>query len=331
MKPLAKPADDMAAFETALGDALVASGKLDRGALGRAMRVRAARSERLDQILPKLGLLSDADLAAALAEQLGLRLARARDFPVTPVLEDILSPRFLKEVGVLPLADGPEGLELAMADPLNAYAIDAVRLICKREVVACVAVPAEVESAIDRLYGRGDGGDGESVEEVRESGDGALEQDVERLKDRASEAPVIRLVNHLSTRAVEMRASDIHIEPFETRLRVRYRIDGVVRDMESPAERYRAAIVSRIKIMAKLNIAERRLPQDGRIKLSIRGKEVDLRVSTVPIHHGESVVLRVLDKSAVALNFIELGFDPGTLATFTDLLARPNGIVLVTG
>ncbi len=332
MKPLAKPADDMAAFETALGDALVASGKLDRGALGRAMRVRATRAERLDQILPKLGLLSDADLAAALAEQLGLRLARAKDFPVTPVLEDILSPRFLKEVGVLPLADGPEGLELAMADPLNAYAIDAIRLISKREVVACVAVPAEVESAIDRPYGRGgDGGDGESVEEVREAGDGALEQDVERLKDLASEAPVIRLVNHLITRAVEMRASDIHIEPFEARLRVRYRIDGVMREMESPAERYRAAIVSRLKIMAKLNIAERRLPQDGRIKLVIRGSPIDLRVVTMPTMHGESVIIRILDRGSIALDFATLGISGPNFDAFLGMLEQPHGILLVTG
>ncbi len=332
MRPLAKPIDDMAAFEGALGDALVASGKLDRGALGRAMRVRATRSERLDQILPKLGLLSDADLAAALAEQLDLRLARARDFPVTPVLEDILSPRFLKEVGVLPLADGPEGLELAMADPLNAYAIDAVRLVCKRQVVACVAIPAEVESAIDRLYGRsGGGGDGESVEQVRETGDGALEQDVERLKDLASEAPVIRLVNLLINKAVEARASDIHIETFESRLRVRYRVDGVLQEVEAPPNRFRAAVISRIKIMAKLNIAERRLPQDGRIKLAIRGKEIDLRVSVVPSMHGEGVVLRVLDRDTVVLDFASLGLEGKLLESYHGVLDQPHGIVLVTG
>ncbi|MEE8534852.1 MAG: ATPase, T2SS/T4P/T4SS family, partial [Kiloniellales bacterium] len=191
----------------------------------------------------------------------------------------------------------------------------------------------EVESAIDRLYSRDGGGDGdgESVEEVREAGDGALEQDVERLKDLASEAPVIRLVNNLITRAVEMRASDIHIEPFEARLRVRYRIDGVVREVESPAERYRAAIVSRIKIMAKLNIAERRLPQDGRIKLVIRGSPIDLRVVTMPTMHGESVIIRILDRGSIALDFATLGISGPNFDAFLGMLEHPNGILLVTG
>jgi general secretion pathway protein E len=156
-------------------------------------------------------------------------------------------------------------------------------------------------------------------------------EDVQHLKDQASEAPVIRLVGLIIRRAVETRASDIHIEPFENRLVVRYRIDGVMQETESPPRRFSAAVISRVKIMANLDIAERRLPQDGRIKLRLQGKEIDLRVSTVPTMHGESVVMRILDKGGVPLNFDSLGFEPDVLAKFTEILLRPHGILLVTG
>jgi general secretion pathway protein E len=157
------------------------------------------------------------------------------------------------------------------------------------------------------------------------------EADVERLRDLASEAPVIRLVNRMIERAVEQRASDIHIEPFEGRLRVRYRVDGMLGETEAPAEKLAAAIVSRIKIMARLNIAERRLPQDGRIKVVVRGKEFDLRISTTPSLHGESVVMRILDRDGAVLDFKALGFRDDTLKSYLSALERPHGILLVTG
>ena len=157
------------------------------------------------------------------------------------------------------------------------------------------------------------------------------EEDVDHLRDMASEAPVIRLVNLIITRAIERRASDIHFEPFEEQFRVRYRIDGVLHDVESPPKRFQAAIVSRVKIMAKLNIAERRLPQDGRIMLRVKGKEIDFRVSTIPTIHGESVVLRILEKSSILLDIEKLGFPRDTLEGFRALIQRPHGIILVTG
>jgi general secretion pathway protein E len=157
------------------------------------------------------------------------------------------------------------------------------------------------------------------------------EEDVNHLRDLASEAPVIRFVNLLISRAVEQRASDIHIEPFENELKVRYRIDGVLHDVEAPARRLQAAIVSRIKIMAKLNIAERRLPQDGRIKLRLMGREIDLRVSTLPTLYGESVVLRILDRSSIVVNLDSLGFPADTLKQFEKLITKPYGMILVTG
>lgn len=318
-------------YEKSLGERLIESGKLDAAGLDRARRVRADSGERLSSLLPKLGLVSERDLAQAVADELGLPLVRADAFPEQPLFEEHLSPRFLREAQVLPIAEEDGSLVVAMADPLNQYAVDALKLVAGRRLVTRVAVPADLEAAIDRLYPKGGTTlNAIAAAEAAESEEG-VDLDVERLRDLASEAPVIRLVNQLITKAVESRASDIHIEPFETTVRVRFRIDGVLREVESPPGRFRAAIVSRIKIMARLNIAERRLPQDGRIKLAIRGTPIDLRISTIPTMHGESVVMRVLDRTGVALDFTALGINEVSLRTYLKILERPNGIVLVTG
>ncbi len=322
--------EELSEFESALGSHLVDLGCLDRSGLDRALRLCESSGERLHSLLPKLGLVSERDLAGALASRLGLRLVGSGDFPEVPLLEEKLSPRFLRESHVLPLAEREGVLSLAMSDPLDGYAVDALRLISGRELELCVAEPSELEAAIERLYGPGGTG-GRLVEEVGEAGEEALDLDVERLKDLASEAPVIRLVNQLIGRAVEARASDIHIEAFENRLRVRYRVDGVLMEVDPPPNRFRAAIVSRVKIMARLNIAERRLPQDGRIKLAIRGVPIDLRVSTIPTMHGEGVVLRVLDRQEVKLDFASLGMSGPSLDRYLEVLERPHGVLLVTG
>ena len=200
-----------------------------------------------------------------------------------------------------------------------------------RNIELKVATPEDMEAAYERLYGNGKSAMGQIVDDLPGFDEDRGGDDVEQLKDLASEAPVIRLVGLILRRALDSRASDIHIEPFEQRLFVRYRIDGVIHEQESPPRKLSAAIISRIKIMASLDIAERRLPQDGRIKLSVTGKEVDLRVSTVPTMHGESVVMRVLDKGNVRLDFASLGFDADMRERFTTLLGRPHGVLLVTG
>ena len=198
-----------------------------------------------------------------------------------------------------------------MTDPFDTFTRNAVAAALSQPVTTAVAIPIEFEAAFERLYPEADDSQGTaiSLEEVVAS-TSPFEEDAERLRDLASEAPVIRLVNQLITRAVETRASDIHIEPFEDRLRVRYRYDGVLHEAEHPPPRLHAAVISRIKIMARLDIAERRLPQDGRIKLSVRGQEIDFRVSTIPSLHGETVVLRILDRSAVEFDYAKLGFAP---------------------
>jgi general secretion pathway protein E len=315
-------------FMRDLAQRLVETGKLQPSGLDRALRVNEETGETLASALTKLGLVSEIDLAAAYAAALGLKLLARADFPAEPLFEDRLSFRFLQQARVVPIEQGPDGAVLAMADPLDRFAIDAVRMAAGTPVEVRVATPADIEAALHSLY---DGGGEGAAGVAGDDGGVDAEADVERLRDLASEAPVIRLVNRMIERAVEQRASDIHIEPFEGRLRVRYRVDGVLGEAESPAERLAAAIVSRIKIMARLNIAERRLPQDGRIKVVVRGKEFDLRVSTTPSLHGESVVMRILDRDGAVLDFKALGFLDDTLESYLGALERPHGILLVTG
>ena len=315
--------------ERDLCQALVQAGKLDAGGLDRACRLQSNGSEGLLELLPRLGLISERDLAEAIARQLGLPLVGQRDYPDLPVLEDRVSARFLREAHVLPLSVDSDGIALAMADPFNRFAIDAVRVLARLPVKPSVAVPAELEAAIERLHGRDEVVTAQLVDITAGADDDAI--DADRLKDLASEAPVIRLVNQLIFRAIDRRASDIHIAPAEDRLRVRYRIDGILREVEAPPVKLRAAIVSRIKIMARLNIAERRLPQDGRAKIAVRGVPIDLRVATVPTMYGESVVMRLLNRDAVRLDFAALGIGGRNLDAYTKIIERPHGIVLVTG
>ncbi|MER2603740.1 MAG: type II secretion system ATPase GspE [Candidatus Competibacter phosphatis] len=314
-----------------LGELLVAHQKLTEADLQRARRVQEDVGEALDTLLLKLGLISERDLADALAAQLNLPLVRPGDYPETPATDGALSPRFLKDARAIPLAEDEQGLTVAMANPTDDYVLTALRLATGKTILPQVGIPSELEVAFARLYGSGRSAMGQIVDSIGLADDLTDEEQIQHLKDLASEAPVIRLVNLMIARAVESRASDIHIEPFENRLKVRYRVDGVLREVESPPSRLSAAVISRIKIMAKLNIAERRLPQDGRIQLRAQGKEIDLRVSTVPTLWGESVVMRILDKASVVLDFSTLGFSPHTLKRFVDILTMPHGIIVVTG
>jgi len=316
-----------------LGEILIERGKLDQANLERALRLQSETGEKLGALLVTLGLCAQRDVAEALSLQLALPLVDASGYPEFPILEERVSARFLREARALPVREDEAELGLAMADPTDAYTISAFEMVTGRAVRPMVAIPTDLEAALERLYGAGRSAVGQLVGDVETRTDelSSLDADVQQLKDLASEAPVIRLVSLLITNALEMRASDIHIEPFENRLIVRYRIDGVLHEVESPPRRLSAAVISRIKIMANLDIAERRLPQDGRIRLRVQGKEIDLRVSTVPTMHGESVVMRILDKGGVALDFGKLGFEDDALKVFLDVLLQPHGVLLVTG
>ena len=310
---------------------LVTAGKVQPQAMERAQHLAVESQERLESVLTRLGLITERDLAEALSQFLGLPIAAATDYPPQPILEDQLGRKFLREAKILPLKENPDNIVIAMANPLDGYVVQAVRFAVGKPVIPQVALPADLDAAHERLYGDGKSGIHEISGETNDLGGESIADDVDRLKDIASEAPVIRLVNLLITQAVEAGASDIHIEPMENELRVRYRIDGVLRPVDSPPHRLSSALISRVKIMAKLNIAERRLSQDGRIAMAVRGKDIDLRVATTPTIHGEALVIRILDRAHVELDLVSLGFDGIVLERFRGLLTQPHGIVLVTG
>jgi general secretion pathway protein E len=259
---------------------------------------------------------------------------KPEDFPKIPLVLDTVSSRFIRENRIIPLELKNGVLKVIMASTENREIVEALGVALASDVIVYESEARLIDDYIAKFYAQESQNinriiediNGDNLEYVRDE-----EEDVGHLKDLASEAPIIKLCNLLITRAVESRASDIHIEPFDDELKVRYRIDGVLHDIETAPKRLEAAIVSRIKIMAKLNIAERRLPQDGRIRLRVGEREIDLRVSTIPILHGESVVMRILDKKSIVIDLDLLGFLPDTLSNFNQLIKKPHGIILVTG
>jgi len=310
---------------------LVARGRLKENDLVRARRLLEENGEgNLVPLLTRLGLVSEREMADALSEVMGLPLVTAKEFPEAPPQNVSMSIRFLKQHHIVPIGETDSQVTVVVADPAETYPIQAVELATGKTVEIKVGFRSEIDDLIERYYGTGRSAMGTIVENLSDDATRS-EDDIEHLRDLASEAPVIRLVNLIIQRAVEQRASDVHIEPFESRLKVRYRIDGVLLEAESPPAASTAAVISRIKIMAKLNIAERRLPQDGRIPLRVQGKELDLRVSTVPTSFGESVVMRILDRESVVFDFHKLGFTDQFLSKFLKVLELPHGILLVTG
>ena len=312
---------------------LLEQGRIGADDLRKVKRLQQERGEPIWRLLLDLGFVSEEDLQPVRAQYLGVEVVQRKDFPKEPPALGTLNLKYLRHTKVMPLAQTNGTLTVAMADPEDFYTLQGLQVATGLQIEPRLARERDILEGLEMAYGNGKGaeaGDGTGADAELEflSDD---EEDVNHLRDLASEAPVIRFVNLLISRAVEQRASDIHIEPFENELKVRYRIDGVLNDVEAPQRRLQAAIVSRIKIMAKLNIAERRLPQDGRIKLRLMGKEIDLRVSTLPTLYGESVVLRILDRSSIVVNLNALGFPDDTLVQFESLITRPYGMILVTG
>jgi general secretion pathway protein E len=317
-----------------LSEILLESGKISREKLDKVISAQPQNTEGLAQRLVDLGLISETVLLETLSEHLEIPFVSLKEFPQQTVMLENLSEKFMRQYKFVPLSLEDHVLTIAVNNPYDLYACDAVRMVTDYEVKINLAREEEILDAVGKLFNTDTSSMGRIIEDIGKDTDELSlddEGDVDHLKDLASEAPVIRLVNLLITRAIELRASDIHLEPFEGDFKVRYRIDGVLHDVEAPPTRLQAAVISRIKIMAKLNIAERRLPQDGRIKLRVLGKEIDFRVSTLPTMFGESVVLRILDRESVILDLEKLGFPGYDLAKFRDLINRPYGIILVTG
>src|SRR5438309_6230974 len=313
-----------------LGQLLRERGLISEEDLKNALVLQQERTDKIGRILIDLGYVAERDILATVSDQLKIPIFQG-EYPAVPIEADRLPFRFLRAFNVIPVHLENGALRIVMADPLDLETQNSIRLRTGFVLQVFLGVEAEIQAQLERLYG---GEEENSTEKLIETlGDfGADDENIEHLRDLASEAPVIRLVNLIISRAIESRASDIHLEPFEKELRLRCRVDGVLQNMDSPPNALRAAIISRIKLMAKLNIAERRLPQDGRIKLKVLGREIDLRVSTLPTMYGESVVMRILDRSNSSLiDLRRLGFPDDLYEKICQMTSKPHGIFLVTG
>ncbi len=316
-------------FECRLLDALIAAKAIDSDQAERASRARERAGGSLVDILSRLGLCEEKLLAKTVSRLTGAPLFALEQVPAGAVRLQDLSVPFLRDHHVLPLSESDDLVCVAVTDPTDSYVAQSLRLVFQKPLQFVVGTTSQIEDAVLRLYSEVLGN---SAAEVFEMAVGDVtDNDLLRLRESASDAPIVRFVDRLIAKAVDMGASDIHIEPFERQLRVRLRVDGILGEDDPAPQAWAPAIVSRIKILAKLDIAEFRLPQDGAVKLSIRGKDVDLRVATSPVVHGEEVVLRILDQGTVRLDLDALGFSKGVLAKLHAILDRPNGILLVTG
>ena len=314
-----------------IGEILEGLGLIDCDGIKAAVDEQSATGELLGEVLVRRSRVSPQDMAGALAMQFGIEQVPSGGFPDEQVcLPGKPSAEFLRHNSIVPVAVSDKSIKAAMARPQDPWPAEALRALTGLSVQRAVATESDIQEAIARLYdGRKDLGsiiDGMDEKEGFET----VASDVESLKEAALEAPVINLVNIIIQRAIEKRASDIHIEPFESTLKVRYRVDGILYLSESLPRKLQSVVASRIKLMARLNIAERRLPQDGRIAFGPKGSEVDIRVSTIPTLFGESVVMRLLDQKGV-LTMRALGFRESAMEAFSRLIRQPHGMVLVTG
>lgn len=317
-----------------LQERLIESGVISAGEMERILKLQQEQRTQLTRLVVELGFTSEDDLLPVLSDHLGIPLISLKDFPLTPLpLEPLFDAvEFLKLARIVPVKVEGQDLLVATTDPTDLPRLHALEVATGLKIRPLLAKEKEITARIEALFGSGSPNESlAGLPAVREIEGVVDEEEVEHLRDLASEVPVIRLVNQMLSRALESRASDIHIEPFENQLKVRYRIDGILHEIDPPPRQLKAAIISRLKILAQLNIAERRLPQDGRIKVKIAGKDVDLRIATIPTLYGESVVIRLLERSQIFADLESLGFPPTILQHFCEMISKPHGMVLVTG
>jgi len=301
--------------------------------LAEAMALKKKEGVRLDRALVRLGCVSEEAVLRIIGEQMGMPMVDLDSVQIDVETLRSLPAKLVYRKHMVPLARDNGSLTVVTCDPFDLYALDEIRLLTGMEVKPALATEADITRVIKTYYGVG----GETLDEMMSTDDIELLSDGDGQNDdlleMAQEASVIKLVNEIFMEALHERASDIHIEPYENGLSIRYRIDGVLQDASVPPQisRFQAAIISRVKIMANMNIAEKRLPQDGRIKIKAGGKQIDVRVSVIPMLFGEGIVMRLLDKSTVLFTLPELGMMEDTFQVFEDLISRPHGIVLVTG
>ena len=325
-----------------LGDLLVAEGLITADQLRQALGEQKGKTDKLGSVLVRQGSLSEEQLIGFLSRQYGIPSITLADLEVDPETLRLVPPHIAKKYEVLPVKRIGGTLTLAMSDPTNVFALDDIAFMTNLQILPVVAPQAAIRKSLDRAYDANQPvasmtdmmseitGDASNVEVVEDEQAGT-QVDVFELKESADEAPVVKLVNMVLVDAIRKGASDLHWEPYEKTFRVRFRIDGVLHEMLSPPKRLEPAIISRLKIMSSLDISERRLPQDGRIKLRYGSREIDFRVSVLPTIFGEKAVLRILDKESLQLDMTKLGFDPWSYEKFGHAIHQPYGMVLITG
>jgi type IV pilus assembly protein PilB len=312
-----------------LGEILVDEGLITAEQLERALLEQSRTDQLLGRILIDLKMVKESDLMAALAKQIGFRFVDLNDFTIDGSAAGLIPEQVARRYRALPIGYEDSRLLVAMADPANLFALDDIRTITGMDLQPVVATAADIESAI-RKYSRMD----ESVQKMASEASSAADEDIADLERAAAsleEGPIVKMVNLLISQAIADRASDIHIEPMEREVRIRYRIDGVLSEVMRSPKNIQAGLISRLKVMADINIAERRVPQDGRIGLTVAGKSIDLRLATLPTVYGEKVVIRILDKSSVLLKLEELGFLDQSFKRYQEAYTKPYGAILVTG
>jgi len=316
-------------------DILIRQGVISREQLAEAQEMADQLRIKLSDSLIRLGYATGEEITRALAQQHGLEYVNLSEVVIPPSVVELVPESLAREDAILPLAEHDGALTVIVSDPLDYEVFEKLRFILNRQIEVALAPREDILEAVNRYYGQTVGESADSM--LQEFTDTAIdftetEDDVAGAEDvDESSAPIVRLVQLIITEAVQLRASDIHIEPFEDRIRVRYRIDGLLVERDSPPRRLLGALLSRIKILARLDIAERRRTQDGRIKVTVGEKELDLRVSVIPTNHGQSVVMRILDKDSIKVGLRQLGFSDEDFRRFEGLIRRPNGIILVTG
>src|SRR5918992_2865511 len=316
-----------------LAERLVERRLLSDDELERVLKLQHEQPAALTRLIVELGFLSEDDLLPVIRDHFNIPLVSLRDFPAVPLPIEFSANlgEFLKTARMVPVKVEGRELIVATSDPFDVPRLHALELASGLRVSPVLAKEKEITARIEALFGGNNASEAAQGAVAREIEGAVDEEDVAHLRDMASEVPVIRLVNQMLVRALESRASDVHIEPFENQLKVRYRIDGILHEMESPPRQFKAAVISRIKILAQLNIAERRLPQDGRIKVRLAGKDMDLRIATVPTLYGESVVIRLLERAQIFTQLDALGFPADILDYFNEMILKPHGMILVTG
>jgi type IV pilus assembly protein PilB len=321
-----------------LGQILKEMRAIHEGQVQEALMVQRDKGGRIGEILCQMGAIDESQLLEALGRQAGMEVVRLSESPVDPEAAKLVDPSTATMYGILPVRFEPDGaLLVAMSNPMNLGILDDVRFMVNRDLKAAICGEAELKEALEKIYGGEEDSAGRLIKDIeREAASAPAEGstgpvDLEDAEAMARSAPVVKLLNYIFYRAIKDKSSDIHLEPFEDSFKIRYRVDGVLYELESPPPHLATALISRVKVMANLDISETRLPQDGRIELSIGGRPVDLRVSTLPTMFGESCVMRVLDRSVVSLSLEEVGMRGDDLELFRSIISKPNGIVLVTG